>query len=87
MSLVVADGLISQFLIRYRLGNEGNPFLQRFVSETNFLLIKIAGALLCALILWDVFKRHPKEAFTISVISVAIYTGIVYWNLGLYLFT
>ena len=85
VSLIVADGLISQFLVRHGLGYEGNPFLQTFVSETNFLLIKIAGALLCTLILWDVFKTRPKAAFTVTVMATVIYTGILYWNIGLYI--
>ena len=86
-SLVVADGLISQFLVKYRLGYEANPFLQTFVSETDFLLIKIAGVMLCTLILWDVFKNHPKAAFATTVASIALYTGILYWNIGLYIFS
>ncbi len=87
VSLVVADGLISQLLVRSRLGYEGNPFLQTFVGEVDFLVIKIVGALLCTLILWDVFKTHPKAAFAVTVISTALYTGILYWNMGLYIFT
>ena len=84
---MVADGLISQSLVRNGLGYEGNPFLQTFVSKGNFLLIKVAGALLCALILWDVFKTRPKAASAMTVMSTSLYTGILYWNIGLYIFT
>lgn len=84
IALVVSDGLISQFLVRHGLGREGNPFLQTFVSEGNFLLIKLAGALLGALILWDVYKTQPRVALISTLSFVVLYTGIVFWNLGVF---
>ena len=87
IALVVSDGLISQFLIRYGLGREGNPLLQSFVSEGYFLLIKLAGALLCALILWDIHKTQPKVATISTLWFVVLYTGIVFWNLGVFFIT
>ena len=65
--LIVADGLITHYLIKHGLGREGNPFLQNFVGEQTFLVIKVAGALLCALILWDIYKRRPKMAMMSSM--------------------
>jgi len=82
--LVVSDGLISQFLTRYGLGQEGNPFLRTFVSEGNFLLIKVAGALLGALILWDIYRKQPRVALISGALFVALYTGIVFWNLAVF---
>jgi len=86
IALVISDGLLSQFLIKHGLGYEGNPFLQSFVGEPNFLLIKVAGALLCALILWDIHKNRPKVALVSALLFVTIYTGIVFWNLGVFFF-
>ena len=85
--LVSVDGLISQFLVKHGLGREGNPFLQTFVNEENFLLIKLAGALLCAFILWDIYKRRPRLALISTLIFVILYTGIVFWNLGIFVIT
>ena len=85
IALVVSDGLISQFIVRHGLGREGNPFLQTFVSEGNFLLIKLAGALLCALILWNIYKTRPRVALISTLSFVILYTGILYWNLGVFL--
>ena len=79
--LVVSDGLISRFLVTRGLGREGNPFLQNWVGEDAFLVIKVLGVLLCALILWDIYKRWPKLALTSSFCFVILYTGIVLWNL------
>ena len=84
IALVVSDGLISQFLVRHGLGYESNPFLQTFVNEENFLLIKLAGALLGALILWDVYKTRPRVALISTLSFVILYTGIVFWNLGVF---
>ena len=85
IALVVSDGLISQFIVRHGLGREGNPFLQTFVSEGNFLLIKLAGALLCTLILWNMYKTRPRVALISTLSFVILYTGILYWNLGVFL--
>ena len=81
VALVVADGLLSQFLVGSGLGTEGNPFLMGFVSDSSFLYLKLAGALLCALILWDIYKSSYRLAVFASSVFVILYTGIVYWNI------
>lgn len=80
-ALVVADGILSNFLITEGLGREWNPFLQTLVGEESFLLIKVAGALLSTLILWDIYKKWPQAAIKSSICIVVLYTGIVYWNI------
>ena len=87
IALVAADGLISQLLIRHGLGREGNPFLQTFVTEGNFLPIKLGGALLAALILWDIHRTRPRVAMISTLLFVFVYAGIVLWNLGVFLVT
>ena len=84
-SRVVADGIISQFLVAEGLGREGNPFLQAFIGRDYFLWVKVGGALLCVLLLWDVYKRWPRIARIFSLCIVAFYTVIVYWNLSIVL--
>ena len=81
IALVISDGLISYFGVTQGLAREGNPFLQTLVGERNFLLIKVAGALLGAFILWDIHKTRPKMALISSYCFVGLYTGIVIWNL------
>ena len=80
VALVASDGLISQLLVASGLGREGNPFLRNWVGEGDFLVIKVVGALLCSLILWDIYKRLPKLAFISTGCFVAVYAGIVLWN-------
>jgi hypothetical protein len=82
--LTLADGLISRFLTGNGLGQELNPFLQSIISEGNFLLLKTAGSLLVALILWDIYRRQPKTALISAAVCVAFYTTILYWNLVVY---
>ena len=81
--LVVADGIISRFLVSYRLGHEWNPFLQTLVGQDYFPLIKLGAVLLCALILWDIHKARPRAALASSLFFVVLYTVLVYWNLGI----
>ena len=84
IALIVLDGLISQFLIAHGLGREGNPFLQNLVGERSFLAIKVVGALICAFILWDIYKRRPKMALIASLCFVGLYAGIVAWNFSVF---
>jgi len=82
--LVIADGVITQFLISYNLGIEGNPFLTTWVTQDKFLYIKILGALFSVLILWDIYKNRPKLAMSASIVFVIVYSCIVYWNIGVF---
>jgi hypothetical protein len=84
LGLVVADGLISQFLIKSGLGREGNPFLKTLVAEGNFLVVKMCGAVVCVLILWNMARRAPRVAFIVSVSLVSVYTAILFWNLAIF---
>ncbi len=81
VALVVSDGLISQFLVRSGLGREWNPFLETLVGEWNFLVIKVLGVLLSAVILWDIYKRRPNLAVITTLCFIVLYSGIVLWNL------
>lgn len=82
--LVTSDGLVTQFLIKGGLAREGNPFLEPIVGETGFLILKAVGALVCAVILWDIYKRFPKVALISTSTFVLFYGVIVLWNLSLF---
>ena len=56
VGLVVADGVMTNVLVGKGTAWEANPFLEPIVGKAGFMIIKIVGALLCALILWDVHR-------------------------------
>ena len=80
-ALIVADGLITNYLMVQGLGTEWNPFLQALAGQEHFLAIKIAGALISALILWDIYRKRPQLAIISTLFIVVLYMGIVYWNI------
>ena len=79
--LIVADGLITQFLVTNGHGSEMNPFLKSWVSRDLFLAIKISGAFLVTLFLWLKYNAKPKLIYGITSVFLTLYTGIVFWNL------
>ena len=81
----ISDGVLTHFLIRGGLAREGNPLLMSLVGETNFLILKVVGVLLCAVILWDIYKRLPRVALISTSCFVVFYGVIVLWNLSLFL--
>ncbi len=80
----ISDGLLSHFLIRNGLAREGNPLLLPLVGETSFLILKVVGVLICAVILWDVYKRFPRIALTFTSCFVAFYWVVLLWNLSVF---
>jgi hypothetical protein len=85
IGLVTLDGVLTEFLVGKGAAREANPILQPLVGDVGFMIIKIAGALLCAFILWDVHRRFPRVGIIASWIAVAGYTVIVIWNTSLIL--
>jgi hypothetical protein len=79
--IIVADGLISQFLVTGGYGSEGNPFLMSLVGGESFLAIKIAAAFLVTLLLWIKYNANPRLVYTVAVVALIFYTAVVYWNL------
>ena len=85
--IIVADGLITQFLVTGGHGLEVNPFLSFWVSHGAFLAIKVSGAFLATLLLWINYNVKPRLVYIITVVFLAFYTTIVFWNLSVFLFT
>ena len=85
VALVILDGVLTQFLVDGGLARESNPFLQPIVGDIGFIVLKIVGALLCALILWDVYRHFPRVGVIAAWVAVIGYGGIVLWNSSLFL--
>ena len=82
---VISDGLLTQFLINDGRAREGNPFLQPLVGDVGFIILKAAGALLCAFILWDIYRRYPRVAVIATSCFVVAYGVIVLWNSSVFI--
>jgi hypothetical protein len=82
-AVVVADGVITRYLVTKGLATEGNPFLGDWVTNDSFYILKICGALLATLYLWSVYKRHPLLSGAFSCLLLAGYASIIYWNLSI----
>jgi hypothetical protein len=83
--LIVADGLITRFLVSGGHGLEANPFLQFWAADDMFLAIKVSGAFLATLMLWLRYNAVPRLVFGIAAFFLVFYTCIVFWNLLVYL--
>jgi hypothetical protein len=84
--IIVADGLLTQFLVTGGYGLESNPLLMSLVGGESFLAIKISAAFLATLMLWIKYNTRPRLVYTITVVALGFYTIIVYWNLFVYIF-
>jgi hypothetical protein len=77
---IVADGIITKFLVLNGFATEGNPFLGDWVIDDKFFTLKIFGALLALCYLWSIYRRHPRLSIGFSAILLAVYTFIVLRN-------
>ena len=85
VGLVTLDGVLTEFLVGEGLAREGNPLLQPLVGEVGFMVLKVAGAVLCACILWDVHRRFPRLGIIATSVAVGGYVLIVLWNVSIVL--
>jgi H+/Cl- antiporter ClcA len=82
---IVADGVITRYLVHNGLAQEGNPFMQYWVAEDKLLTLKICGGLIAALYLWSIYRRHPRLSIVFTSILLTGYIFIVGWNLHILL--
>jgi hypothetical protein len=85
VSFVILDGLVTELLVGGGLAREGNPLLEPLVGNIGFMVVKAAGALVCTVILWDVYRRFPRVAIWATWCFVAAYGLILAWNSSIFL--
>ena len=78
---IVADGIITRFLVHNGFASEGNPFLEYWVVEDKLLLVKILGGILAVIYLRHMHQRHPGLTVNLCSIFLAGYIFIIVWNL------
>jgi hypothetical protein len=85
--LIVADGVLTEFLVKGGHASELNPFMRALLGEGWFLAVKVAGAFLAMLLLWVNYNARPRLVYTITAVFLAFYTLIVLWNLVVFIIT
>lgn len=85
IGFVILDGVVTEVLLAQGLATEGNPFLAPLVGDIGFMVLKIVGSLVCAFILWDVYRHFPKAATIATWCFVAAYGVILLWNTSIFL--
>jgi hypothetical protein len=78
---IVADGIITMYLVRNGLAVEGNPFMQYWVSQDQLIYYKLCGGILVAICLWSIYRRKPRLSIVFTSIMLAGYIFIICWNL------
>jgi hypothetical protein len=80
---IIADGIITNHLVHGNYAREANPFLEQWVIDGKLLLVKILGGLLAAIYIWNIHRRHPRLAISLSLLFLGGYTAIICWNISL----
>jgi hypothetical protein len=83
--LEAADGIFTYSAVCRGLVREGNPLMLNMASTGNFLVMKISGAIVCALLLWLLYKRFPRISLAVASSIVVFYAGVLTWNLSIFL--
>jgi hypothetical protein len=80
--LQLSDGVMTDFLVKNNVVQEGNRIMAPLVSNGSFLVLKIVGAVCCIVALKLLSKRFSKAAFVTGSLVVAFYCGVIAWNIG-----
>ena len=83
--LVIFDGVVTNILINSDIAREGNPIISALAGTNKLVWVKIAGALISALILYDVWRHWPKAAAIAIYSFTAFYLAVVGWNIILWI--
>lgn len=85
--VIVADGLITEFLVKGGQGSEVNPFMRVLLGQGWFLGAKVVGAFLATLLLWINYNARPRLVYAIAGAFLVLYTVIIAWNLSVFIIT
>jgi len=77
----ILDGLLTYAFVSRRLVQELNPFIIALTQHGSFTILKICGALVCALLLWLVSRRFRHLALITTSAMTIFYAVVLGWNL------
>lgn len=78
---VMADGFITNLVIRSNAGREGNGLLKGIAGTNNLIIVKLIGACLAVYLLYRISKKYPKLARYTTFTFLVLYALIDVWNL------
>ena len=74
------DGIITQAFVMNGVVRESNRVAAHLLGEGNYLLLKMAGILVCLVLLWVIGRRYPALAkLTASVVCI-FFLAVIVWN-------
>jgi hypothetical protein len=74
------DGIMTQVFVRSGFVTEANRIIEPLINSGSFLAVKLLGIAVFLPLLWFVYKRYPRVAFTAASCLSIIYLGIITWN-------
>ena len=77
---IVADGLLTNYLVNNNLAREANYLLSDFAGTSSLIVMKIVGGLVVILLLWHISTKKYTLAKVASSLFVVSYGLIVSWN-------
>lgn len=83
VALECADGFLTYSATGKGPVSEANPILKNITWTGNFLLMKISGALLVALMLWVVHRRFPRISIIATSVILIFYMLVFSWNMSI----
>jgi hypothetical protein len=83
--LETADGICTYSAVCRNLAREANPLMQNLAGTGNFLIMKITCAIICALLLWLLYRRFPRISLTAAFSIAVFYAGVLAWNFSILL--
>lgn len=85
VTFMIVDGVLTQYFVPQGSVKEANLFIAPLIGHPSFLILKIVGAIICAVLLWDINRRFPKLGLIATWIAVIGCGVIVLWNVSLML--
>jgi hypothetical protein len=78
----VLDGVFTRRAVSEGLVREANPLLGNAVTAWGSVVVKIAGAAACAVLLWLLHLRFPRIASFSAIFVAAFYGSVIMWNVS-----
>jgi hypothetical protein len=77
---MLLDTFATQAMVTRGIVSEGNPAMAALVASGRFVAFKVAGALICAGLIWAVYRRFPCLALLSAMGSLLITSVVLLWN-------